>query len=135
MSAIEKLALKMHATRCEVERLRREMAACQCQFELGAELAKDVDTDRMLAGIEDADRRPDPDESERKPCWKGGWHYCDPFGSTEYRTIGEERPGGWCKGCKKRQPMLAPYEKAKRSLAALKGAFWRAAKRLAEAQP
>jgi hypothetical protein len=134
MSAIEKLALKMHATRCEVERLRREMAACQCQFEQAADWAQFIRIDRDLADIKDDDARPDADEEERKPCWKG-YYLTDHEGNAHFRSYGASRPGGgWCPECKRRQEMYAPFVDAKRSLAALKGAFWRAAKRLAEAQ-
>jgi len=126
---IEALVLKMHRTRVQAETLRRQMAACECQFERAADMAQVIRIERELADGFDIDRRPDAKGDELKPCWKGHWNHYGLDGS-EYVTVGESRPGGWCEPCKKRQTMLKPLIQARRSLGALKGALWRATKKL-----
>ena len=126
---IEALVLKMHRTRVQAETLRRQMAACECQFERAADMAQVIRIERELADVEDIDRRPDAEGDEIRPCWKGH-HWVDHEGNQRFRALGADRPGGWCGPCKKRQTMLKPLIQARRSLGALKGALWRAAKRL-----
>lgn len=133
------LVVRLHHARLDVERLRREMAACQCQHELAGEFLHGFDTPYRDALALDRDGTPyawrDPETGEVlldwQPCWKGRWSNEEGVG---YITLGEgER--GTCDPCARREKMRQPYSEAKRHLGATKSALTRAAKRLAESMP
>ena len=132
MTPLEALALKMHATRREVERLRLELARHECQHELAAEIVE-YGFEKFPSEFRDRDgERYEFKGDDRKPCWKGEWESSED--GTEDVAVGDNRDGGWCGPCEKREKLREPYGDAKRKLGALKTAFWRTAKRLAEAQ-
>ena len=52
--------------------------------------------------------------------------------SMKYEAEGDDRPGGWCGGCKAREQIRTALVPARRRLAGLKSAIWAAAKKCAE---
>lgn len=119
------LAVKMHRARVKVERLRKERVALACE----------------------RDYRKQPEA-----CWryKTTPDQVDGFGGVELRGCREYAGGGscdidgtlgpedtepsehWCASCRQRKQVRAQEVAASRALGALKSAFWRMAKRLAE---
>jgi hypothetical protein len=120
---ITALLADAHRARMEVQRIEREMRACQCQRE---------DTDAQDA-----------------PCWKATWNppeydtsmdaprlafpgYWDHAGGNA--DDGKNHHLLWCKPCQQREKLRAGLEPARRRLAGLKSAIWAAAKRAAETE-
>ena len=113
------LLASAHQARMEVERIRREMRACQCE------------------------READEQSRQIKPCWKasfipevrGDWGriecaaYWDHAGGNA--EDGENHHLLWCGPCQTRETIRKGLEPARRRLAGLKSAIWQAAKKCA----
>ena len=100
------LLARAHHARLEVQRIEREMALCRCEYEARTDFAL-------------------------RPCWKGEMVDYDES-ERRYEAEGDDRPGGWCGGCKAREQIRTALVPARRRLAGLKSAIWAAAKKCAE---
>lgn len=128
-----KWASEIHLAREHAEKLRREMAAFECQHELAWDLLSEsgpgepfLDRDGCCYRLKDEDR---------KACWKGRWERHSEYDDGDYVCLGDNREGGWCGPCETREKLRAPYAAARKRLGSLKGALWRlAAKAHAEVE-
>lgn len=142
VGSADDLLIRAHRARMEVRRIKREMAACQCQHELAA----DICSERKDADVADPfhvgepfflDRNGQPYEFRSDdfcPCWKGQWIDCDET-RPYYEAQGDFRPSGWCDPCRKRETIRKDLEPARRRFAGLKSAIWALAKKRAGATP
>lgn len=131
-----KWASDIHLARETVEKIRREMAVFQCQHELAVFLTWDLYDHEFSPARHDEDARERPAiEEDGKPCWKGQWVHLGSYEGSEYRTLGDNRDGGWCGPCEAREKFRKSYAAARKRLGSLKGALWRlAAKAHAEVE-
>lgn len=142
----ESLLARAHRARMEVRRIEADMRACKCQHESALEhcTASVVGDGLWWRELTDRDGKRYQREDQNgkmledwQPCWKGkmvpsGNPY--PLPPMEWEAYGwsEERPGGWCGPCRKRETIRKGLEPARRHLAGLKSAVWAAAKKCAE---